>query len=507
MTHAGSEEARGPAERLRSIIIVGGGTAGWMTAALLARRLAPLGIALTLIESSAIGTIGVGEATTPAIRDYFEAAGLDEGAVMRAAEGTAKLGIEFEGWTGEGSRFFHPFGLYGSASGGVAFHHYWLRQRAAGDGTPLDRYSLASRLAQAGAMMAPIRPAPDFAFFDWALHFDARLYAGYLGEVATARGVRRIDAQIRSVERDPTTGRIIAVHTVEQGAISGDLFVDCTGFRSLLLGVALDEPFVDWSAFLPVDRAVAIPSATPPGSAPLAPYTRSIARGAGWQWRIPLRHRIGNGYVYCSRFLSDDEAAATLAGALDGTALAEPSLLRFRTGHRRRFWSSNCVGVGLSAGFLEPLESTSITLIHSAIERLVDLLPDTRMDPALAAEYNRITALEYERVRDFLILHYHGNARVEPFWRERRAAPLPEPLAHKIRMFRSRGELVRYDWETFADPSWLSLFAGLNMLPDRWDPRADVLTTTQIDGAFSRMRADIGRLAAGGVPHRTWLER
>jgi tryptophan halogenase len=506
VTHADAE-ARGRADRLRSIVIVGGGTAGWMTAALLARRLAPLGVALTLVESSAIGTIGVGEATTPAIRDYFEAAGLDEAAVMRATEGTAKLGIAFEGWAGEGSRFFHPFGLYGSASGGTAFHHYWLMRRAAGDATPLDRYSLASRLAEAGAMMTPLRPAPDFAFFDWALHFDASLYAQHLGEVAMARGVRRVDAHICGAQRDPATGRIIAVQTVEQGAITGDLFVDCTGFRSLLLGVALDEPFVDWSELLPVDRAVAIPCAASHESVALAPFTRSIARAAGWQWRIPLRHRVGNGYVYCSRHLSDDEAVATLDRTLEGAALAEPNLLRFTAGHRRCFWSSNCVAIGLSAGFLEPLESTSITLIHSAIERLIDLLPDRGMDPALAAEYNRITAIEYERIRDFLVLHYHGNARTEPFWRERRAARLPEPLAHKIRMFRSRGELVRYDWETFADPSWLSLFAGLDMLPERWDPRAEILSAAQIDGAFGRMRADIDRLAAGAMPHRAWLER
>ncbi|WBO21277.1 tryptophan halogenase family protein [Sphingomonas abietis] len=489
---------------IRSVVIVGGGTAGWMTAALMAKRLEGLGVAITLVESSSIGTIGVGEATTPAIRDYFREAGLDEAAVMRASHATIKLGIAFDGWAGEGSRFFHPFGLYGTPSNGVAFHQYWLKLRAGGDLRPIDDYCLATQLAYADRFLPPPRPAPDYAFFDWAVHFDAGLYARYLAEVAMARGVRHVDARVRAVTRDPQSGHIAAIDTEEAGAIRGDLFVDCSGFRSLLLGQALGEPFIDWTDLLPCDRAAAIPCAHAPGGG-FEPYTRSTALAAGWQWRIPLQHRVGNGYVYASRHISDDEAVATLIGRLEGEALAEPNLIRFTAGHRRQFWSGNCVAIGLSAGFLEPLESTSITLIHSGIERLLQLFPDRHFDPALAADYNRISTLEYERVRDFLLLHYWGNKRAnEPLWQGCRDTPLPDKLAHKIRMFTSRGRMVRYEWDSFQDPSWLSLFAGLGLLPERWDPLADFFTPDQISGAFDRIREKIAEGVASASTHRDY---
>ncbi|MFS0772779.1 tryptophan halogenase family protein [Sphingomonas sp. 1P08PE] len=494
------------ARPLRSIVIAGGGTAGWMAAALLSRRLAPLGIAITLIESAAIGTVGVGEATTPAIRDFFAEAGLDEAAVMRASEGTAKLGILFDGWAGDGNRFFHPFGLYGTPSNGVDFHHYWLKLRAAGDATPLDRYSLACQLALHGRMMTPLRPAPDYAYFDWAVHFDAALFARHLRDMSLSRGVTRIDARIRHVDRCVETGRILALDTDGAGRIAADLFIDCTGFRSLIAGEALGEPYIDWTALLPVDRAVAIPCAARGGKENIEPFTRVTARPAGWQWRIPLRHRVGNGYVYAGGHVSDDEACATLRATLEGEALAEPNLLRFTTGRRERAWVSNCVALGLAAGFLEPLESTSITLIYSGLQRLLSLFPDTAMDPALAAEYNRITALEYERVRDFLVLHYWANGRTEPFWRERRDTVLPEPLAHKIRLFAARGRMVRLEWETFADPSWLSILIGMGIEPERWDPLADGFAPDQIQGAFGRMARDVTKLASAAPTHRDWLE-
>jgi len=490
---------------VRSIVIAGGGTAGWMAAMLLSRRLAPLGIAITLVESTTIGTIGVGEATTPAIRDFFAEAGLDEAAVMRASNATAKLGILFDGWGSGDSRFFHPFGLYGTPSNGVDFHHYWAKLRAGGDATPLDRYSLGSQLALNGRMMTPPRPAPDYAFFDWAVHFDAALFARHLREVAEARGVVRIDARIQQVERCAETGRILALQTDAGGRVAGNLFIDCTGFCALLAGETLGEPYEDWRALLPVDRAVAIPCAYRDPAAAIDPYTRVAARPAGWQWRIPLRHRIGNGYVYASGHVSDDEAAATLRSTLEGEALAEPNVLRFTTGRRRRAWVSNCVALGLAAGFLEPLESTSITLIYSGLQRLLSLFPDDGMDPALADEYNRITQLEYERVRDFLVLHYWANGRDEPFWAERRETRLPDALAHKIRLFEARGRMVRMEWETFADPSWLAIFVGLGIVPKRWDPLADGFTAPQVESAFGRMTRDVAKLAASAPTHRAWL--
>jgi len=489
---------------IRSIVIVGGGTAGWVAAALLAKRLERQDIMITVVESSAIGTVGVGEATTPAIRDYFRAAELDEFAVMKAANATIKLGIRFDGWTGEDSSFFHPFGLYGVASNGVAFHHYWLKLRAAGDRRPIGDYCLATQLAAANRFMPPHRPAPDYAFFDWAVHFDAALFARHLASVARARGVRHVDARMRRAIRDETTGLITAIDTEEAGTIGADLFVDCTGFRSLLLGQSLEEPYVEWTDLLPCDRAVAMPCAH---GGPLTPYTQAIAMPAGWRWRIPLQHRVGNGYVYSSRHLSDDEAVAALAGRLEGERLGEPNLIRFVTGRRRRFWTGNCVALGLAAGFLEPLESTSITLIFSGIERLLHLFPDRSFDPALAEDYNRITALEYERVRDFLLLHYWGARREEPLWRAMRDVELPEKLAHKVRMFIRRGRMVRYEWDAFQDPSWLSMFAGLDLLPERWDPLADYFPIEEVTGALSRIRDQIALGLKSSGSHEAFVER
>jgi tryptophan halogenase len=492
---------------LHSVVIVGGGTAGWMAATLMAQRLRQQNVAITLVESSAIGTVGVGEATTPAIRDFFREAHLEEGEIVRASGATLKLGIRFDGWSGSTGSFFHPFGLYGTPSNDVAFHQYWFKQQAAGSHVPLGAYSLATALAEAGRMMAPPRPAPDYAFFDYALHFDAGLYARHLKQVATARGVRHVDAHVVAVRRNAETGLVAAVDTAEAGAIAGDLFIDCTGFRSLLLGGALGEPYVDWRAFLMADRAVAIPCAHG-DSAALEPFTRATARDAGWQWRIPLQHRVGNGYVYASAHLSDDEAVATLTGTLEGEPLAEPNLIRFITGHRERFWSGNCIALGLAAGFLEPLESTSITLIYSGIQRLLELWPDRSFDPALAADYNRITTLEYERVRDFLMLHYWANRRPgQPLWDAARAMALPDKLAHKVRMFTSRGRMVRHEWDAFGDPSWLSMFVGLGLTPERWDPLADFFTDSQIGEALERIRANIAGGVTGAIGHRAFLEQ
>jgi tryptophan halogenase len=505
MTQGSAPTGTRSGDPLRSVVIVGGGTAGWMAATLMAQRLNGQGVAITLVESSAIGTVGVGEATTPAIRDFFREAGVDEAEVVRASGATLKLGIRFDGWAGEGTRFFHPFGLYGTPSNGVAFHHYWLKQRTAGVDVPLGQYSLATALAEAGRIMPPLRPAPDYAFFDWALHFDAGRYALHLKSVALARGVAHLDAHVTDVRRDSETGRIAAIGTREAGEIAGDLFIDCTGFRALLIGGALGEPYVDWRHLLLSDRAVAIPCA-PAQAGEIEPFTRAIARKAGWQWRIPLQHRVGNGYVYSSDHLSDDEAVASLKATLEGEPLAEPNLIRFVTGHRRHFWSGNCVALGLAAGFLEPLESTSITLIYSGIQRLLELWPDRGFDPALAADYNRITRLEYERVRDFLLLHYWANRRPgEPLWEAVRGLELPDKLAHKVAMFRARGRMVRYEWDAFGDPSWLSMFAGLDLLPDKWDPIADHFTDDQIGQALARIRAKIAETVAGAPGHRAFL--
>lgn len=362
------------AKPIEKIVIVGGGTAGWMAATYLARRLSHQKLSITVIDSSAIGTVGVGEATVPAIRDFFAAIELGEPDILRENEGTIKYGIRFDGWAGEGHSFFHPFGLYGVPARSVDFHQFWLKMRATGDVTPLSDYCLCTQLAEQGLFLPPSdNPANNLGIFNFAVHFDASKFAAMLRRLALANDVSHIDGRIEHVDVDGESGRVAAVDLADGQRIEGDLWIDCSGFRSLLLGQALNVPYVDWRRWLPVDRAIAIPcrAANPD---PL-PMTTSTARAAGWQWHIPLRHRIGNGYVYCSDFATDADAERTLLGSLEGEPLAPPNHLRFVTGHRERFWEKNVLALGLSSGFLEPLESTSITLIQSGLERFVRLFP------------------------------------------------------------------------------------------------------------------------------------
>ncbi len=494
------------ADPIRSIVIVGGGTAGWMAATYLARRLAHLRIAITVVDSAAIGTVGVGEATVPAIRDFLAAIELSEIEVLRETGGTIKYGIRFDGWSRPGDAFFHPFGLYGVPARGVAFHHFWLKLRAAGDTTPLSAYCLATQLAERGLFLPPSdRPANDLGVFNFAVHFDASKFAAMLRRLALANHVDHIDGRIDRVEQD-ADGRIDAVTLADGRRVEGDLWIDCSGFRSLLLGEALGVPYVDWRQWLPVDRAVAIPceSANPDPR----PMTTATARAAGWQWHIPLRHRVGNGYVYCSDHIDDAAAEEVLIGSLEGKPLAQPNRLRFTTGHRARFWEKNVVALGLSSGFLEPLESTSITLIQSGLERFVALFPDRDFDPRLAATFNRQSQLEFERIRDFLLLHYRANGRVgEPFWDRMRAIAPTEGLQVKLDAWRSGGEFVRNEWDTFQDPSWLSMYAGFDDLPRRHSPLADQFAVDDLTATMARMRAAIDTTLAHGEPHAAFLDR
>jgi tryptophan halogenase len=492
---------------IRSIVVVGGGTAGWMAATYLSRQLGHLRPEITVVESSAIGTVGVGEATVPAIRDFFAAVGLTDAEVLRETEGTIKYGIRFDGWNAPGHRFFHPFGLYGVPARGVTFHHYWLKLRQAGDPKPLAAYCLAAQLAEQGRCLEPARQPPnDLGVFDFAVHFDASRFAALLRRRAIAAGVTQVDARIEGVERDAITGDVGAVVLDDGRRIGGELWIDCSGFRSLLLGEALGVPYVDWRRWLPVDRAIAVPC-RPRDAAP-EPFTIATARPAGWQWRIPLRHRIGNGYVYCSDFVDDASAETTLLEGLEGEPLAEPNRLRFTTGHRARFWDHNVVGLGLASGFLEPLESTSISLIQTGLERLVRFFPTRGCDPRLATIYNYQSVLEFERLRDFLLLHYQANGRRgEPFWDHVRATLPTEGLQLKLDTWRASGEFVRREWETFQDPSWLSLYAGFEDLPERPSPLADQFTTAELTATLARMRAAIDATVAQAEPHAAYLAR
>lgn len=457
-------------QRIQRIAIVGGGTAGWMTAAALARFLEQDYCDIELIESEAIGTVGVGEATIPAIHDFNDKLALDEQEFMRETRATFKLGIEFVDWTRKGHAYLHPFGYYGRDLNGVAFHHYWLRNRELGDTTPFDEYCLAYVAAKAGKFAHPNRdPRSIYSTYFYAFHFDASRYANYLRGYAEQRGVARTEGRIVDVELRGDDGFIESVVLEDGRRISADLFIDCSGFRGLLIEEALETGYEAWSDWLPCDRAVAVPSEN---VGDLTPYTRATAHEAGWQWRIPLQHRTGNGHVYSSQHISDDEATGVVLGNIEGAAVAEPRILKFTAGRRRKMWNRNCIAIGLSGGFLEPLESTSIWLIQAAIMQLAKSFPDKGFDAVDIEEFNREMSHKFEQVRDFLILHYKATERDDsPFWNYCREMAIPDELAYRMRVFRKRGHVVFSPRELFIEGNWIAILLGQNVMPETYDPR------------------------------------
>ncbi len=490
--------------RIRSVAIVGGGTAGWMTAAALAQAL-QRGTTITLVESYEIGTVGVGEATIPPIRIFNDTLGIDERQFVAETQGTFKLGIEFVDWARIGHRYFHPFGPHGRNFDIVPLHQHWLRARDEGEGASLDEHSMAWHLARAGRF-AP--PSPDqrsvLSTYDYAFHFDAGLYARFLRRYAEAKGVVRVEGKVGHVSLTGESGHVERVTLADGRAIEADLFVDCSGFRGLLIEGALATGYEEWTHWLPCDRAVAVPSARV--EAPI-PYTRSTAREAGWQWRIPLQHRTGNGYVYCSAHVSDDAAAAVLLGRLDAPALADPRHLRFVTGRRRLAWNRNVVAIGLSSGFLEPLESTSIHLIQAGISKLLALFPDRDFDSATIDEFNRVTSVETERIRDFLILHYKLTERTDTeLWRYCAAMDVPDTLKLKLDHFRRHGRLVAREMDLFAPPSWLAVHIGQLNFPEGLDPLLDH-RSVDARGWLAKLRAAMAAEAARVPTHAEFIER
>lgn len=489
-------------KKIRRIVIAGGGSAGWMTAAALASTLQGK-CAITLIESEEIGIVGVGEATIPPIRIFNATIGIDETDFIRETQATFKLGIEFVNWGQLGDSYFHPFGPHGRPFDVSNVHQHWLRAREAGYTARFDDHSMAWTLAKAGKFG---RPSADqrhvLSTFDYAFHFDAALYAQFLRRHAEKRGTVRIEGKIVDVRLDPDTGFVSSVQLEDGRAFEADLFIDCSGFRGLLIEGALKAGYEDWSHWLPCDRAVAVPSGRLPG---LPPYTRSTSREAGWQWRIPLQHRTGNGYVYCSRFLDEAAAADSLVAQLETPALAEPRHLRFVTGRRKNFWVKNVVAIGLSSGFMEPLESTSIHLIQAGISKLLALFPDRDFDPLVIEEYNRIAIGEFERIRDFLVLHYKLNQRRDSaFWRYCAEMEIPDTLAVKIDHFRKYGRHIARDLDLFGPDSWLAVHIGQNNIPERCDP---ITQLRDVDGRawLQKLRTAMAAAADQQLLHHDFI--
>jgi tryptophan halogenase len=502
MNELGQRSPRG----LRTLVIVGGGTAGWMAAAALARVLDRF-CQITLVESDAIGTVGVGEATIPSLPAFHTLLGVDEREFLSATRGTFKLGIQFRDWRTIGKAFLHPFGPYGTNVNHELFQAYWLGQRQQGHLSPLEEWSVTGLAASLGRFGAPRLKDPSSPLnqLSYAYHLDAALYARFLRKYAEGRGVLCIEGEITEAKLGPTGG-VDSLLLQDGRSISADFFVDCSGFSSLLIGRALQTSFVDWSHWLPCDRAVAVQCEIADDDE-LAPFTQSTARECGWQWRIPLQHRVDNGYVYSSAHLSNDEAAAKLFGRLEGAQLSSPRFLTFKAGRRSSAWVGNCVALGLAAGFLEPLESTSIHLVQTGLARLFALFPDRDGDPAIRAEYNRQTALEYERVRDFLILHYAASQRRDtPFWQYCGALAVPETLADKVELYKKTGRIATLEHETFLPASWLAIYAGLHVWPERHEPIVDLLGGGDVQARFESMRGNIRRAVETLPAHAAFLK-
>jgi len=482
------------------VVIVGGGTAGWMTAAALAKLLSQV-CNVHLVESEEIGIVGVGEATLPHIRSFNERLGIDEAEFMARTCATFKLGIQFENWARIGDRYIHPFGVFGRGQGDLGFHQYWLRMLHEGHAAGhLDDYSIACTMARSGRFALPSEdPRKIGSTFNYAYQFDATLFAPFLRSIAEQLGARRTEGRIVDVELDESNGNVRAVVLASGDRIAGDLFIDCSGFVSLLVGKTLAEPFQDWSQWLPCDRAVAMPCKT---ETAVTPYTSAIAMDAGWRWRIPLQHRTGNGYVHSSAFIDEQDAMDALVSAVEGNRLAEPRILRFKAGRLERSWVKNCVAIGLSGGFLEPLESTSIYLIQAAITALVELFPEKEIAPFDRDEFNRIVDLEYDRVRDFLILHYHATERSDtPFWDYVRTMEIPDSLSEKLDLFRRRGRVVKYREGAFLEPSWIAVYLGQRILPEGHDLRADLPRADSLASGMEELRTEIQKTVQAMPDH------
>jgi len=491
------------------IIILGGGTAGWMAAAGFVKTLRPEFYDIRLIESEEIGTVGVGEATLPQLKDFNDFLEINEPEFMRETNATFKLGIDFRNWARNGDSYIHPFGIHGQAINGVPLFQYWLRARQNGHPSNLEDYSFPIVACRNNRFDFPSNDDRSVrSTFAYAYQFDAVLYARFLRRWAEARGLRRVEGKVVDVTLRPEDGFIQSLTLASGEVVEGDLFIDCSGFRSLLLGQTLKVGWQDWTPWLPCDRALAVPCDR---SDDFTPYTRATAQEAGWTWRIPLQHRTGNGYVFSSQFTTEERAAEVLLGAIDAPAQAEPRLLRFQAGRRTQSWYKNCVAIGLASGFLEPLESTSIYLAQIASDFLMRLFPGKTIDPRLTAEFNRKIDVEYDRVRDFLILHYKANqkpAEDDPtgFWRYVREKEAPDTLKSKMETFLHRGHIHRYRDGLFAPPSWVAVYTGQRIFPQSYDRQVDNMSLEAVLEKMAEMRERVAVNVAGLPTHAEFLK-
>lgn len=474
--------------QVRDVIIVGGGTAGWMAAAALGQLMLPKGVNVKLVESESIGTVGVGEATIPQILLFNRLLGLDENEFVKATQATFKLGIEFVNWTRPDHSYIHPFGSFGADMDGIPFHHFWLQQQQRGYSHDLSEFCLQAVAAKRGKFMRPDTSTMNspLAHIAYAFQFDASLYAKYLRSYAESKGVRRIEGTITDTNLNKESGFVESL-TLEDGqTIEGDFFIDCSGFRGLLIEQALESGYEDWSSWLPCNRAIAVPCEN---GGEDSPYTRSTAHTAGWQWRIPLQHRTGNGHVYCDGFMSADEAENILLSNLDGPVLRDPLHIRFTTGMRRKCWNKNVVALGLASGFMEPLESTSIHLVQTGLARLMTLFPTRDFPQADSDEYNRATRREYEYVRDFLVFHYRQTERDDSeFWRHCQNLPVSDNLKRKTALYEANGRIVRSKDELFTETSWLAVMHGQGLVPKGHHPIATGIGNDEVHARLEQMR-------------------
>ncbi|WP_250459303.1 tryptophan halogenase family protein [Microbulbifer litoralis] len=485
--------------KISKVVIAGGGTAGWIAAAALSKKLGEL-LDITLVESEQIGTVGVGEATIPPLRTFHQLLGIDEQAFMRATQATAKLGIAFENWGKQGDRYVHSFGKMGTSAWMCDFHHFWLHGREMGFDSEIGDFCLELQVAEEGKFATSEKSPLNFAY-----HLDAGKYAKFLREFSERHGVTRLEGKILEVQRNNETGSIDSLLLEDGREIAGDLFIDCTGFRGLLIAEALDTGYEDWSQWLPCDRAVPVQTRA---TGPALPYTRSIAHEAGWQWRIPLQSRVGNGLVYSSHYLSDEDAMEKLLSNIEGETITEPRVIRYQTGRRRQAWRHNCIALGLAGGFVEPLESTSIHLIVTGITRLMQLFPFGGISPSLVDEYNQQTRDELEKVRDFIVLHYHVTGRDDSeFWRHCKSMQIPDSLAHRIHLFRERAHAYQDGGELFRVDSWVQVMLGQGLVPEGYHPLPRLMNREEMRKFQQGIRSGISRVVSALPQHQEFIER